>query len=149
MEQHERKTTRKMQSANHYIRKYPFSLLCLALIWILSLIPFFPETPLDDVVLIDKWTHLLMYGGTTTVIWLEYLRCHNHVNWSRLLWVAVAWMILLGGAIELIQKYCTTTRSGEWLDFAADTMGVLLGAGIGLLFYACWYKKKHQADRHE
>ena len=44
-------------------------------------------------------------------------------------------MIALGGSVELIQAYCTTTRSGEWLDFYADTVGVLLGAGIGLLMY--------------
>jgi hypothetical protein len=40
---------------------------------------------------------------------------------------------LLGGLIELLQAYCTTTRSGEWFDFWADSIGVLLGAGIGLL----------------
>ena len=77
-------------------KKYPFSLLCLALIWILSLIHFCPETPLDGVDLIDKWTHLVMYGGTSAVIWWEYLRCHSVINWSRLLCIAVAGMIVLG-----------------------------------------------------
>ena len=38
----------------HFIRKYPFSMICIALIWILSLIPYFPETPLDDVEFVDK-----------------------------------------------------------------------------------------------
>jgi VanZ family protein len=45
-------------------------------------------------------------------------------------------MILLGGLIELLQAYCTTTRSGEWLDFFADSIGVLLGNAIGLLMKA-------------
>lgn len=35
--------------------------------------------------------------------------------------------------MELLQAYCTTTRSGEWLDFFADTIGVFLGTAIGLL----------------
>ena len=125
-------------------KKYPFSLLCLALIWILSLVPFFPETPLDGVDFIDKWTHLVMYGGTSAVIWCEYLRCHSVINWSRLLWIAVAGMIVLGGVIELIQGNCTTTRSGEWFDFIADSVGVLLGAGFGLLLYVGWWKRAHR-----
>ena len=35
--------------------------------------------------------------------------------------------------MELLQAYCTTTRSGEWLDFCADSTGVLLGTLVGLL----------------
>ena len=66
-----------MQKMAHIVRKYPLSLLCLALIALLSFTPFFPETPLDDVAFIDKWTHLVMYGGTTSVIWWEYLRTHQ------------------------------------------------------------------------
>ena len=116
-----------------FVRKYPFSLLCILLIWVLSLTPFFPETPFDNVQFIDKWTHLIMYGGTCSVIWLEYLRSHQHINWRKVLLLAVVGMILLGGLMELLQAYCTTTRSGEWLDFWADTIGVLLGNAVGLL----------------
>ncbi|MBQ7513694.1 MAG: VanZ family protein [Prevotella sp.] len=119
-------------------------MLCLALIWILSLTPFFPETPLDDVEFIDKWTHLVMYGGTSAVIWWEYLRSHHAIHWHRLLWIAVAGMMVLGGVIELLQAYCTTTRSGEWLDFVADTLGVLIGCGLGLLLYFCWWRRVHR-----
>lgn len=118
-----------------FIRKYPFSVFCILLIWLLSLTPFFPETPLDNVQFIDKWTHLVMYGGTTSVIWLEYLRLHQRVNWHRVLLLAVVGMVLLGGLMELLQAYCTTTRSGEWLDFWADSVGVLLGNALGATIY--------------
>ena len=117
-----------------FVRKYPFSVFCIVLIWVLSLTLFFPETPLDDVQFIDKWTHLVMYGGTCSVIWFEYLRHHHTINWRKVLFLAVVGMILLGGLMELLQAYCTTTRSGEWLDFWSDTVGVLLGNGIGLLY---------------
>lgn len=96
---------------------YPLSVLCIALIGVLSLTPFFPETPLDDVAFIDKWTHMVMYGGTCSVIWWEYLRSHRRIDRLRLLLWAVAGMVMLGGLMELMQAYCTTTRSGEWLDF--------------------------------
>ena len=74
-----------------------------------------------------------MYGGTCSVIWWEYLRSHQQINWRRVVLLAVVGMILLGGLMELLQAYCTTTRSGEWLDFWADTVGVLLGTVVGLL----------------
>lgn len=123
------------------VRKYPLSLLCVLLIGVLSLAPYFPETPLDDVAFIDKWTHLVMYGGTCTVIWWEYLRSHSALN-SRKLLITLVGMILLGGLMELLQAYCTTTRSGEWLDFWADSIGVLLGYAIGLLMNVCYFHKR-------
>ena len=123
------------------VRKYPLSLLCILLIGVLSLAPYFPETPLDNVAFIDKWTHLVMYGGTCTVIWWEYLRSHSALN-SRKLLITLAGMILLGGLMELLQAYCTTTRSGEWLDFWADSIGVLLGYAIGLLMNVCYFHKR-------
>ena len=123
------------------VRKYPLSLLCILLIGVLSLAPYFPETPLDDVAFIDKWTHLVMYGGTCTVIWWEYLRSHSTLNSRKLLFTLVG-MILLGGLMELLQAYCTTTRSGEWLDFWADSLGGVLGYAVGLLLNACHFHKR-------
>ena len=122
-----------------FVRKYPFSLLCVLLICVLSLTPFFPETPFDNVQFIDKWTHLVMYGGTCSVIWMEYLRSHHRIEWCKVILLALVGMILLGGLMELLQAYCTTTRSGEWLDFWADTVGVLLGNGVGLISSKLFY----------
>jgi VanZ family protein len=124
------------------VRRYPLSLLCIALIWFLSLMPFFPETPFDNVQFIDKWTHLVMYGGTCGVIWWEYLRHHQQLNKRKLLLCPLLGMIALGGVMELLQAYCTTTRSGEWLDFYADTVGVLLGNGVGLLMNVLYFKRQ-------
>ena len=126
-----------MQKVSQFVRKYPFSTFCLALIGVLSFTPFFPETPLDNVKFIDKWTHLVMYGGTCSIIWWEHLRlCKKETrrpNLRALFWFALVGMIILGGLVELGQAYCTTTRSGEWLDFYADSVGVLLGNAFGLL----------------
>ena len=117
-----------------FIRKYPVSILLFIIIWILSLMPFFPETPLDDVKFIDKWTHLVMYGGTCSVLWIEYMRSHKTTG-SAVKLFFLAWLapILMSGLLELLQAYATTTRSGEWLDFAANSLGVTLGAAVGLL----------------
>ena len=116
------------------VKKYPLSICCIALIWILSLTPIFPETPFDDVAFIDKWTHLVMYGGTCSVIWIEYLRSHTRLDSKKLFLYAFLAPILMSGLLELLQEYCTGGhRNGDWLDFAANSLGVLLGALFGLL----------------
>lgn len=89
-------TTKTLQT----VRKYPFSVFCILLIWILSFAPFFPETPLDDVAFIDKWTHLIMYGGTCLVIWTEYLRKHTLLNKKKLFCWAWLAPIVMSGIIE-------------------------------------------------
>lgn len=129
-----------MSFYSHFIRKYPLSILCLLLIFTLSFMPFFPETPFDDVQFVDKWTHLVMYGGTSSVIWWEYIRSHIRLDFRRLLLFAVVGMIILGGLIELLQAYCTTTRSGEWFDFMADSIGVLIGSAVGVLLALCYHR---------
>ena len=114
------------------IKKYPFSIVCIALIWILSLMPFFPETPLDDVKFIDKWVHILMYGGTFTVLWIEYYYKHRTYDWEKLFFWAWLAPILMSGLLELLQEYCTFGhRNGDWLDFAANATGVTVAAVIG------------------
>lgn len=119
----------------YLLKHYPLTLLCLALVWYLSLLIDMPETPMDDVPFIDKWTHLAMYGGTCSVMWIEYLRCHDRLNGWKLFLLAWLGPILMSGLLELLQKYCTTTRQGEWLDFLANSSGVTLAVGIGLLIW--------------
>ena len=115
------------------LRKYPFSVACFSLVWILSLTPFFPPTPFDDIRLIDKWVHMVMYGGSCIALWMEYMRHHPVPNYRRLFVGAFLLPVLMGGAIELIQTYCTTTRTGDWLDFLANSLGVTAAAVIGTL----------------
>ena len=87
----------------HFVKKYPFSSVCIALIWILSLTPFFPETPLDNVEFIDKWVHILMYGCTFLVVWLEYYFKHQSYDWEKLFFWGWLGPILMSGLLELLQ----------------------------------------------
>jgi VanZ family protein len=121
---------------NIQFKKYPVSCFLIAVIWYLSLFFNAPKTPFDSMQLIDKWVHFVMYGGTFGVLWIEYLRQHSHANFTKLfVWAWVA-PILMSGLLELLQAYATTTRSGEWLDFAANSLGVTLGAVFGMLLAA-------------
>lgn len=130
-----------MKISSKLITKYPFSWLCIAVIWFLC---FFtpPHTPLDNVAFIDKWTHITMYAGTCAVIWIEYLRGHKTADRKKLfVW---AWLapVLMSGLIEILQAYCTGgRRSGDWLDFAANATGATLTFVVAMACLSARNKK--------
>ena len=123
----------------HYIKTYPLGLLVTLAILVLSLAPV-PEMPvMDDVPLADKWTHMVMYGSLTLTIWWQYLRSHERVNWFRLTMLGVLAPAAWGGLMELAQAHLTTYRSGDWWDFVANCLGVLIAVAIALVV-RCWIK---------
>ncbi|MGN1256612.1 MAG: VanZ family protein [Bacteroidaceae bacterium] len=116
----------------HYIKTYPLGLLIALAIVALSLAPF-PEIPAaEDIPLADKWTHMVMYGSLTLVIWIQYLRSHQKVHWIKLTIGGILAPAALGGLMELAQAYLTTYRSGDWLDFIANCIGVAIAVIPGL-----------------
>ena len=124
----------KMRFMRKMLRNYPLSVALFLVIWYLS---FFtpPHTELDNVRFIDKWVHVLMYGGTCSVLWLEHVLRNGHKAIGTRA-VALGWLapVAMSGLIELLQAYCTGgRRSGDWLDFAANAIGVTLAAVIGIL----------------
>lgn len=116
----------------HFIKQYTLSFICMVVIWILCLVPI-PETPLSQINMVDKWTHIVMFGGWCTVLWLEYGLHHQVINMKRAIPYAIIFPILMGGLIEIVQQTCTGgNRSGDFIDFIADAIGVALGAAIGI-----------------
>ena len=107
------------------LKTYPLTLLTVAAICYLS---FFtpPQTELNNISNIDKLVHTCMYGGLSIIIWWEYLKKHDTICWKRFIPISVVFPIMMSGIIELLQAYCTTNRSGEWLDFVANSFGVVL-----------------------
>ena len=113
-----------------YIRKYPLSLIIIAVIVFLSLFnP--PQTRLDTITFIDKIAHICMYGGLELIIWMEYLRSHAAINKVKFILLGIIAPIALGCVMELAQMMLTVNRSGEWADVIADALGVLAGAAAG------------------
>ena len=129
-----------MRKIGGYIRRYKFSLLVVAVILYLS---FFkpPSTSLGEITNFDKFVHACMYFGFCSVIWFEYLRSHSSYEPLRMALGGVVLPILMSGLIELGQKYLTLYRSGEWWDFASNTIGVLL-ALLGMLAVVAMRKRK-------
>lgn len=81
-------------------------------------------SPLDDLPKApggDKLHHFIAYACLTFPMMFA-----NAHKWPRIMLPAIAY----GGAIELIQPY--VNRYGEWLDFAANSAGCLIGAGLAM-----------------
>ena len=121
------------------VRNYPFSCLVIAAIWTVCLIPI-PETPLDDVRFIDKWTHFVMYAVLTVTIWGEYALRHRKsrsFRWKNLLLGGVVCPVVMGGLVEMAQAYLTTCRNGDWTDAVCNALGVAIGVVICILPAKC------------
>ena len=93
---------------------YRLSLLLTVVIFVLCLYDL-PETPLDQVHFIDKYTHVLMYLAYGIVLWVETgLRdLPPHKRWS----VCVAWPVAMGGASKCSSRsarYTATATSSMW-----------------------------------
>lgn len=109
-----------------WIRRHPISVILILVIWYLSLFTP-PKTELANVRFIDKWAHLLMYGSLAFVLWMEDWRVRKaSPSMPRALALYIG-PVAMSGLIELAQAYCTTDRSGDWLDLAANAIGTLAG----------------------
>lgn len=126
-----------------FLKRYPLSCCLIAAIWVLCFMDV-PDTPLSDVAFIDKWTHFAMYGTTCAVIFAETLHTHG-LSCHRRRLLVTAWLlpVLMSGLIEILQATCTGgRRSGEWLDFAANTVGATIGVAIGTLLAVCLSRRR-------
>ena len=136
------------------LKNYPLSAILIAVIWILCFMDV-PETPLSNISLIDKWTHIAMYAGTCSVMWIEFLRKRKkkarneniartpadvrNTEFKNATLIAFVSLylapILMSGIIEILQATCTGgRRSGEWLDFFANSIGCTLPFIVGILY---------------
>lgn len=129
-----------------FLKSYPLTIVLVAAIWTVCLIPI-PETPLDNVTLMDKWVHIAMYLVLAMTVGHEYFH-RPRCSWSIGGMAVRAWLlpVCMGGAVELAQAYLTTCRTGDWLDFAANALGGTLGF-IGCTAAAKWMDGRRRAAR--
>lgn len=115
---------------------YRLSLTLSAIILTFCLITV-PQTKLSQVDNIDKIVHFLFFFGLTLMAWWESAgRQLRHLSFCTRFVCIGGGTIALGGLIEVMQATLTTRRSGDWMDFLADTAGVIVAQIIGgFLFY--------------
>lgn len=129
-----------------YIKNYPISLFIVAIISYLS---FFspPKTDLNEVPYLDKVVHVCMYGGLSTLLWIEYLLRHRTLDMRHLVVGAIISPIVMSGGIEILQATCTSTRSGDWLDFIANCTGVLIASLLGHYLWRPFIQKHFPSSK--
>ena len=127
-----------------YLRRYPISSFLIVCIVLLSLLPIPDVKMAEDIPLADKWTHMLMYAVLTSAVWFETRRVGLSLSALRVCLLFLL-PVAMGGLLELAQAYLTTCRSGEWLDFVANTIGVCIGTAVGLFLF--FQQKKNKSAR--
>jgi VanZ family protein len=107
--------------------------LAWALVFVVALGSLWPGVPEVASGVSDKLLHFVAYAGLAFLFAGTVPRRH----WGRV----IVGLLLLGGGIELAQEFLTPTRTGEWLDMAANTAGVLAGICTAALFPRSWCRE--------
>lgn len=110
------------------------SILVLSAIAYLSLLRE-PSISLPYVIGMDKWIHAVMYLVLTlTLLWDSQQR-------PKLWWIVGVFSAIFGGFIEVLQEQFFYPRTGDWMDWLADCIGVIVAIIVWLIGVK-WYEKR-------
>jgi VanZ family protein len=95
-----------------------------------------PSLDFLDLFSFDKLAHMFCFGtlcvfaagGLVKSLHFSFLRKH------ALTW-AIGYSVILGAATEVAQAFLAIHRSGDWMDFIADCLGIGIGAIVFLFIY--------------
>jgi len=111
-------------------RKFSFwtSAAMSAVIAVLLLVKFPDQVSMPRVMNGDKYVHAFLF---LLLSWFVYhdARKAQLQQWAVYL-MAALWSAFWGGAMELIQGYCLSYRTGSWWDFVADLIGIAMGVAL-------------------
>lgn len=80
----------------------------------------------------DKLVHGVMYLALAGTL-MGAFACIKRTRIGYYMLTCVV-ATLYGGVMELLQRFCTLTRSGDMADLLADFIGALVGVSIVALF---------------
>jgi len=87
-----------------------------------------PRLP-EEIAMQDKLLHGFMYT-LLAIAWTVSIQITNYKSQITKYLLVCLSVTAYGALMELLQHYCTVTRSGEWLDVLADFIGALIGVAI-------------------
>lgn len=131
------RNTRNLSEVNPYYYSIAF-LAWMVLITVLSLSSFEDlDTSSFDVPYTDKAVHFFFYFVASVLCFLYYLhpRSFNRKSSVKGIITLIIVLVLYGILIEVLQYKFIPNRSGEVLDVAANTTGVILGIGFVKIFF--------------
>ena len=120
------------------LSKYSFiaALSWTVIIFILCCTPgrFIPTTSWLELLSFDKFVHASIFFGLSC-LWLVYVYYHFKLT-TLSISLTIFLCIAYGGSLEIMQATIFSQRSGDWLDFIANSFG----CAMGVLFF---YKKQN------
>ena len=124
----EPKSTSLIASNKSYMAYMP-AVLVAAGIAVLSLVEkaHAPAMPMGD-----KWSHGIAYCVLSLCL-MAALWFNSRTRWHWWL-TAVLSCTAYGLLMEVLQRFCTLTRSGEMADLLADFLGALVGVAMVAIF---------------
>lgn len=80
----------------------------------------------------DKLVHGVMYFGLSLVLLEDLISPEKpRRRYPRYMLIAFLIAVSIGGLMELIQNYLVSSRSGDWYDMLANTIGAFAGVWTG------------------
>ena len=110
---------------------FPVLLYCL-FIFIQSSLPASEHLP--DFEFSDKLLHAGAYAVLGLLVYRAFNAAGKHTATARLVILSIV-LTALYGASDEVHQYFVPSRSAEFLDFAADTIGAILGVMMALAIY--------------
>lgn len=87
----------------------------------------------------DKWIHWLAFMILTIVLLWDSHKM-GLKTWN--MWVVASVIpVIYGGFIEILQEKFLYPRTGDWIDWLADCIGVIMGIGLWLIGQK-WYERR-------
>ncbi len=89
---------------------------------------FIPTTNWLELLSFDKFVHASIFF-VLTLLWLIYGFHSGKITNSMILLIIIS-CISYGGLLEIMQATVFSQRSGDWLDFIANSFGCLMGLWV-------------------
>ena len=111
------------------------AVLWTLIIFVLCCTPgqYIPTTNWLELLSFDKFVHASIFFVLTCLWLISLLKINKLSNLSIILILLSC--VLYGGLLEIMQATVFSNRSGDWLDFIANSFGCLMG-------FWFFYKKK-------
>lgn len=85
----------------------------------------FSAVPFQGVSNLDKLVHVFFHFIFTILWFLYFQKQLKGRDKTRLLLFSFLFSVFFGISIEILQKYFTTTRNGDFLDVLANSIGAI------------------------
>ncbi len=87
---------------------------------------YIPTTNWLELLSFDKFVHASIFF-TLAILWLVYIYSSHKLTKSSMIFI-ITLCVAYGGMLEIMQATVFSNRSGDWLDFIANSFGCLMGS---------------------